>query len=217
MTMGPLRAAVIDLDGTLVDTLDDFVAALGAMLAEFGHPAVDRAFVERTVGKGSAHLVRGTLAQVGAAPDLFEPAMARYQHHYRSVNGRHATVFPGVVEGLESLTSSGLRLACLTNKPTAFARALLQKKGLASYFRFVFGGDAFERSKPDPLPLLKTCAALGTLPALTLMIGDSVNDARAARAAGCPVVLVSYGYSHGQPVGEIGADEVVDRLDAIRC
>ncbi len=76
----------------------------------------------------------------------------------------------------------------------------------------VFGGDAFARKKPDPLPLLKTCEALGTLPARTLMVGDSSNDAQAARAAGCPVVLVSYGYNHGQPVRDVDADAVVDSL-----
>jgi len=104
-------------------------------------------------------------------------------------------------------------VACLTNKPTAFARPLLAAKGLDGFFTHVFGGDAFERKKPDPLPLLKTCEALGTAPAHTLMVGDSGNDAQAARAAGCPVVLVRYGYNHGQPVEAAGADALVDRLD----
>ena len=185
------------------------------MLAEFGLPGVDRAFVALTVGKGSEHLVRSTLAHAGADAGLYETAMARYQHHYRAVNGRHSTVYPGVVEGLDRLSAQGLKLACLTNKPTAFALALLQDKGLAGYFSQVFGGDAFERRKPDPLPLLKTCEALASLPANTLMIGDSSNDAQAARAAGCPVVLVSYGYNHGQPVQAVDADAVIDRLDQL--
>lgn len=85
-------------------------------------------------------------------------------------------------------------------------------KGLAPLFEQVFGGDSFERKKPDPLPLLKTCEALGTSPARTLMLGDSSNDAQAARAAGCPVVLVSYGYNHGQPVRQVDADGFVDAL-----
>jgi len=113
------------------------------------------------------------------------------------------------------LTARGWKLACLTNKPGAFAQALLRKKELDGFFGAVFGGDAFERRKPDPLPLLKTCEALGTLPARTLMIGDSSNDARAARAAGCPVVLVSYGYNHGEPVAAVDADGVIDRLDQL--
>ncbi len=124
-------------------------------------------------------------------------------------------MFAGVVEGLTRLKSRGWKLACLTNKPTAFAVPLLQKKGLDGFFDAVFGGDAFERKKPDPLPLRKTCEALGTLPARTLMVGDSSNDARAARAAGCPVVLVSYGYNHGEPVAAAGADRVIDRLDQL--
>jgi phosphoglycolate phosphatase len=215
LDQGPLRAAVVDLDGTMVDTVDDFVVALAAVLAEFGLPAVDRAFVARTVGKGSEHLVRNALAEAGGTPGLLEAAMARYQHHYRAVNGLHARVFPGVVEGLERLAAQGLALACLTNKPTAFARELLQHKSLAHHFRLVFGGDAFERRKPDPLPLLMTCKALGCAPAQTLVIGDSSNDVQAARGAGCPVVLVSHGYNHGEPVRSAGADAVFDRMDEI--
>ena len=107
-------------------------------------------------------------------------------------------------------------MACLTNKPTAFALTLLERKGLRGYFQQVFGGDAFERKKPDPLPLHKTCEALGTLPSRTLMVGDSSNDARAARAAGCPVVLVSYGYNHGEPVRGVDADGFVDSLAEFR-
>ena len=121
-------------------------------------------------------------------------------------------VFPGAEDGLRALRRRGLALACLTNKPTAFARALLQAKGLDGFFSHVFGGDAFERKKPDPLPLRKTCEALGTAPARTLMIGDSSNDAQAARAAGCPVLLVTYGYNHGEPVRAVDADGFVDSL-----
>jgi len=199
----------------MVDTAPDFVFALSAMLAEFDLPDVDRGFVMLTVGKGSEHLIRSTLAHVGADAGLYENAMARYQHHYRIVNGQHSTVYPGVQAGLDRLAARGLKLACLTNKPTAFAVALLQAKGLARYFEHVFGGDAFERRKPDPLPLVKTCEALGCAPAQTLMIGDSSNDTQAARAAGCPVVLVTYGYNHGRPVAEAGADATVDSLEQI--
>jgi phosphoglycolate phosphatase len=208
-----LQAAIIDLDGTMVDTVGDFVVALSAMLAELGLPPIDRAFVARTVGKGSEHLIRSTLVHAGADAGLYAAAMVRYQHHYLAVNGRHSTVYPGVVEGLDRLSAQRLKLACLTNKPTAFANALLQDKGLAGYFQQVFGGDAFERRKPDPLPLLKTCEALSSPPANTLMVGDSSNDAQAARAAGCPVVLVTYGYNHGQPEAAVDADATIDRLD----
>lgn len=211
----PLRAAIIDLDGTMIDTLGDFVVVLNRVLVELALAPVDRAFVEHTVGKGSEHLIRSTLAHVGADAALYAQAWALYQQHYLDVNGDHANVYPGVVEGLTALKARGLTLACLTNKPTAFALPLLRQKGLDGFFSVVFGGDAFERKKPDPLPLIKTCAALATAPAQTLMVGDSSNDARAARAAGCPVVLVTYGYNHGEPVTAVGADGIIDRLDEL--
>lgn len=210
-----IAAAIVDLDGTMVDTLGDFEVALGLTLRELGHAPVDRAFIERTVGKGSEHLIRQTLAHAGAPAALYDAAWAAYQRHYLAINGHHSAVYPGVAEGLAALRALGLPLACLTNKPTAFARPLLAAKGLAGFFDHAFGGDAFERKKPDPLPLLKTCEALGLPPARVLMVGDSENDARAARAAGCPVVLVRYGYNHGQPVEAVDADGVVDRLDEL--
>ena len=106
-------------------------------------------------------------------------------------------------------------LACVTNKPREFALALLERKGLARFFDRVYGGDSFERNKPDPLPLVSAAAALGSPTSRTLVVGDSANDAQAARAAGCPLVLVRYGYNHGQPIESAGADVLVDRLDEI--
>ncbi|MCE4538734.1 phosphoglycolate phosphatase [Pelomonas sp. P7] len=214
MTTKPL-AFILDLDGTLVDTLGDFVAVLGLTLADLGLPGVDRGFVERTIGRGGENLVRQTLAHVGAKPGLFDHAWALYQEHYAAVNGAHAAVYPGVVEGLELLRATGRPLAVLTNKPAAPARELLRRKGLDGYFSHVFGGDDFPRKKPDPLPLLKTCEALGQRPASTWMIGDSRNDAEAARAAGCPVVLVTYGYNHGEDIRAVPALRHLDRLDEI--
>lgn len=208
----PLRAAIVDLDGTLVDTLGDFSAALNHMLAGLGLPAIAQAGVAGFIGKGSEHLVRAALAHVGASPQLYQRAYDDYQAAYAEVNGRSAEVYPGAAEGLRQLRAAGLRLACVTNKPGVFARALLQAKGLAASFDMVFGGDAFERKKPDPLPLRKACEALGAAPAQTLVLGDSRNDAQAARAAGCPVVLVTYGYNHGEPVRAVDADGYVDSL-----
>jgi len=217
-----IDAAIIDLDGTMVDTLGDFAQALGGMLEDLQLPAIEPALIAQMVGKGSEHLLHSVLThvltQAGQAPDaskieaLYPNAWERYQHHYLAINGRHSSVYPGVRQGLTALRGAGLALACLTNKPTSFALPLLRAKGLDGFFDHVFGGDAFERKKPDPLPILKTCAALGTLPARTLMVGDSSNDARAARAAGCPVALVTYGYNHGQPVREVDADGYVNAL-----
>src|SRR5450830_678937 len=232
INLNELDAVIVDLDGTMVDTLDDFCVALNRMLGDlpppFASAQVDRVWVGNMVGKGSENLINSVLAHVYAAQVaidsvakvlpvdelalLYRQAWPSYQRHYLAVNGQHATVYPGVVAGLTYLKSQGLMLACLTNKPTAFAVALLKAKGLDGFFTLVFGGDAFERKKPDPLPLLKTCEALGSVPHRTLMIGDSSNDAQAARAAGCPVLLVTYGYNHGQPIHDVEADGYIDSL-----
>ncbi|HET8871727.1 MAG TPA: HAD-IA family hydrolase [Aquabacterium sp.] len=222
-----VSAAIVDLDGTMVDTLGDFVVVLQHTLADMGcHPVelarVDRAFVELTVGKGTEDLLRRSLAHAWGLPDddgeVIEQvphAWLHYQGHYSRLNGQHSEVFPGVPEGLQKLRDLGFPLACLTNKPTAFAEELLERKGLRGHFAHVFGGDAFERKKPDPLPLIRTCEALRTTPAQTLMVGDSSNDAQAAAAAGCPVVLVTYGYNHGHPIREVPALAHIDRLDQL--
>ncbi len=223
----PCQAAIIDLDGTMVDTLGDFVVVLHHTLVDMGcHPIevarVDRGFVEMTVGKGTEDLLRRSLGHAWGLPDDAAEVLAavpdawrHYEQHYPRLNGQHSAVFAGVPEGLAQLTALGVPMACLTNKPTAFAEQLLRAKGLREHFTHVFGGDAFERKKPDPLPLLKTCEALGSSPQNTLMVGDSSNDAQAARAAGCPVLLVTYGYNHGHPIREVPALAHVDRLDAV--
>lgn len=215
-------AAIVDLDGTLVDTLGDFVEALQRMLGDLPTPyrdfAVDRALVERLVGKGSENLIKSLLALVECAPAatnsgaIFYTAWTSYQRHYPDVNGRYSGVYPGALQGLAQCQAAGLRLACVTNKPTAFAQALLADKGLDGFFLHTIGGDAVARKKPDPMPLLHACSLLGSTPARTLMVGDSSNDAQAARAAGCPVLLVSYGYNHGEPITAVDADAFVDRL-----
>lgn len=237
MKFSDIDAVIVDLDGTLVDTLDDFCVALNGMLGDlpppYTHHQVKRAQVAQWIGQGSEILIKTVLASVlkgyvhsisganksteecmteGLSGALYDQAWASYQRHYLTINGQHATVFPGVLAGLTDLKTRGLKLACLTNKPTAFAVALLKAKGLNGFFEHTFGGDAFERKKPDPLPLLKTCEALGSRPARTLMLGDSRNDAQAARAAGCPVWLVTYGYNHGQPVRAVDADGFIDSL-----
>jgi phosphoglycolate phosphatase len=206
------RAAIVDLDGTMVDTLGDFVVALNGMLQELGLPRIDRSAIERLVGKGSEHLIRSVLSHVQAPAAWYEAAWRSYQKHYLAINGQYSDVYPGVVDGLRALRSAGLKLACLTNKPTAFAAPLLQAKGLDGFFAVVFGGDHFERKKPDPLPLLETCRALGSAPGHTLVIGDSSNDAQAARAAGCPILLVTYGYNHGEPIRNVPADGYLQSL-----
>ena len=160
-----IQAVMIDLDGTMVDTMGDFEAALNLCLADIDLPKVSPAVVNIAVGKGSEHLIRTVLRHQLDLPEvkasgmvcdntgvenLYEPAFTRYQHHYEKVNGKFADVYPGVLAGLQQLQARGLKMACLTNKPTAFAKALLADKGLAGFFSHVYGGDAFPRQKPDP-------------------------------------------------------------------
>jgi phosphoglycolate phosphatase len=229
--MSQFQAAMIDLDGTLVNTLGDFEQALNRMLADLDLPAVSPQLVAQTVGKGSEHLIRSVLThqlqlpevtglsntcQSRTADTLYEAAWQRYQHHYLRINGQFSAIYPGVIDGLDRMRSQGLRLACLTNKPLAFAKGLLEAKRLMDYFDQIFGGDSFERKKPDPLPLLKTCEALQTHPEHTLMVGDSRNDAQAAHAAGCQVILVTYGYNHGEPIQNVPAMAWVDSMTEIK-
>ena len=200
-----IRGVIVDLDGTMVDTLADFTAALNGMLRDLGLSAVSAPEVEKWVGKGSEHLIRGIVGRQRDAAQtavIYPRAWELYQAHYLAINGQFSAAYPGVKQGLAALQARGLKLACLTNKPLAFTTPLLAAKGLSRFFSVVFGGDSFEKKKPHPLPVLRSCEALGLPPSTVLCIGDSENDALAAHAAGCAVVLVSYGYNHGVSVRE---------------
>lgn len=210
-----IRAVIIDLDGTMVDTAPDFHVAINRMRAEFDLAPLPIETVIEFVGKGSENLMRRVLGVDYAATDVeaqFDRAMAAYQRHYLAINGQYSSVYAGVVEGLDAMRTQGLRLACVTNKPISFARPLLEKAGLAPYFELVYGGDSLPKKKPDPLPMLTVCRDFSLLPAQVIAIGDSSNDAEAARAAGCRVLTVPYGYNHGQPVQAIDSDGIVDSL-----
>ena len=230
-----IRAAILDLDGTLVHTLGDFAEALQRTLRDMPEPyrsyQVHPEAIESLIGKGSENLIKSLLALIDSAPEaikigasshhvrssvaMFDLACARYQHHYADVNGQFATVYPGVREGLQAFAALGWPLACVTNKPTGFAEDLLRATGLDSYFEFTLGGDAVARKKPDPMPLQMACQRMGIEPKWTVMVGDSSNDAQSARAAGCPVWLMTYGYNHGEPIRAVDADGFADRLSEL--
>jgi len=162
-----IRAAIIDLDGTMLHTVPDFELALNGMRAEFGLAPIDQATIEPMVGKGSEKLIRDVLAldyDSARIDAVFDDAMAAYQRHYLAINGERATLFPDVIEGLKALKAQGLRLACVTNKPVAFTLPLLDRKGLAPWFELVYGGDSLPKKKPDPLPLQQVCRDFGLLP-----------------------------------------------------
>jgi len=210
-----IGAAIIDLDGTMLHTVPDFELALNGMRAEFGLAPITQDIIEPMVGKGSEKLIRDVLGldyDAARIDAVFGQAMAAYQRNYLAINGQRSTLYPDVIEGLEALRGLGLRLACVTNKPIAFATPLLAQKGLAPYFEIVYGGDSLPRKKPDPLPLLQVCRDVDLAPAQVVAIGDSSNDAEAARAAGCFVLTVPYGYNHGQSVQTINSDGIVDSL-----
>ncbi len=210
-----IRAAIIDLDGTMLHTVPDFELALNGMRADFGLAPTTQAIIEPMVGKGSEKLIRDVLAldyDAARIDAVFEQAMAAYQRHYLAINGEKATLYPDVIEGLRAMKEQGLRLACVTNKPIAFTLPLLERKGLAPWFELVYGGDSLPKKKPDPLPLQQVCRDFGLLPSAVVAIGDSSNDAEAARAAGCFVLTVPYGYNHGMPVQTINSDGIVNSL-----
>ena len=212
------QAVLLDLDGTLVDTLGDFHHALHRAAQGLGlDPApLTPTWVEGAVGKGSEILVAraaDTLGVPTADTARRSLLLQAYHRHYAQVNGQYSRVYDGVTEALEALSRRGLPLACVTNKPTEPARALLALKGLSRHFAHVVGGDAVNDKKPHPALLWRACELLNVPPQQAVMVGDSVNDAQAAQAAACPVVLVSTGYNHGKPVQSVPADLHVHRLD----
>ena len=210
-----VKAVTIDLDGTLLDTVTDLAVAINLLLGQLGRAPLDAALIRTFVGKGIAHLVARALdsAYEGNVPaGLLERALPLYYGCYEGVNGRHTTVYPGVLDGLDALRAGGFPLACVTNKSERFTRPLLEYMGIASYFSAVVAGDTLPKKKPDPLPLTHVCGYFGIAPAQMLMIGDSINDAAAARSAGCPVFCVSYGYNEGADVRELDVDAIVETL-----
>lgn len=213
----PLRvkAVMIDLDGTLLDTIPDLAVAANMMLAELGRPSLDEALIRTFVGKGIPRLVERALAgslDGTADAGLFKTALPVYERCYAEVNGRHTVLYPGVIAGLERLREQGFPLACVTNKSARFTLPLLEHMKLSAYFSVVVAGDTLPKKKPDPLPLLHACSEFGIAASAMLMIGDSLNDAQAARAAGCPVFCVPYGYNEGRDVRELDIDAIVESL-----
>ncbi len=218
-----IRAVAFDLDGTLVETLPDLHESAVHMLAQLGRPPVAEAVVRAYIGDGVDRLVKRLLT---GTPDgepevaLFEQAAGNFRSHYATVLTRASHPFDGVVSTLKILRSHGVKLACVTNKPARFTEPLLKGLALADYLDLVLSGDSLPRKKPDPLPLLHAAEAFGIAPAQLLMVGDSPVDTGAARAAGCAVFCVPYGYRGALAVHELDCDAIVptlpDLLDLIR-
>ncbi len=217
-TDGTLRAPrmiLIDLDGTLVDTVPDLAMAADAMMRDLGLPERGEAAVREWIGNGVARLVKRTLTNSldgEPEPALFERAHEIFLDHYAKDVCTLSRPYPGVVEGLDRLAAAGYRLGCVTNKPARFTEPLLEELGMSDRFEIVVSGDTLPVRKPDPGQLLHAAEQLDVAPGDSLMVGDSSNDVLAARAAGFMVVCVPYGYNHGQDIREAAPDAIVADL-----
>lgn len=206
---------LIDLDGTLVDTLPDIAFSIDRTLTEMGMPAAGPERVREWVGNGTEMLVRRALAGMredDADESEFARALARFTELYAQHVCDRSRIYDGVPAGLEYLRGCGAQLACVTNKAEAFTSRLLEALGLDRHFSLVLSGDTLARRKPDPMPLLHAAEHFSVAPADALLIGDSSNDVEAARAAGFGIVCVSYGYNHGRDIRTSAPDAVIDSL-----
>jgi phosphoglycolate phosphatase len=209
------RMILIDLDGTLVDSVPDLAFCVDAMMARLGRPPHGEAAVRNWVGNGVERLVRRALVgQLNGEPEAadFAQAYPLFLELYRDNTSQRSCLYPGIREGLDWLKGNRYRLGCVTNKAAQFTEPLLRDLGVRDDFEIVISGDTLPRNKPDPLPLLHAAAHFGVDPAEALMIGDSVSDVKAARAAGFRIFCMSYGYNHGQDIRDFHPDAVMDSL-----
>lgn len=212
---GSLRVVLFDLDGTLVHTAPDITVALNSALAAHRLPTFDQARVRGWIGRGPRVLVQRALAMMGRdEPALAERVLQQYLQAYERQLAIDSTPFPGAANCLRQLAASGYRLALVSNALQRFAERILQRTGLAHYLQLVVGGNHLREGKPHPAPLLHACSQLGALPAEALMVGDSIVDVEAARAAGCDVVCVADGYAGERPLGPDDC-ELIDSLEAL--
>ena len=210
-----VKAVLIDLDGTLLDTIHDLAEAANQMRLALGMDILPVARIKTFVGKGIVNMVQRSLTDseaIDPKPALLERALVEYERQYMAVLTREVLHFPGVEEGMRLLHEAGFLLACVTNKAERFTRPLLEASGLAHYFSLVVSGDTTAKRKPDPMPLFHAAEQFGIAPQEMVLIGDSVNDFDAARAAGCHVFIVPYGYNEGRDPAALDADAIVPGL-----
>lgn len=208
-----IHAVILDLDGTLVESASEIAAALERTFKELGLKTLDQVSVEALIGRGVRVLVERALGLVAAPDQDVDAVTERFEAHYAQTVGTLAELYPGVLEGLHHFKSAGLALAVVTNKPRFFTLQLLERAQVAELFDSIVAGDDGIARKPKGDMLLAACAQMGTQPAATLMIGDSDNDIAAARAAGCPVWCVPYGYNEGRKPEELRCDRLVGTIE----
>ena len=212
----PISAILIDLDGTQLHTAPELAESANRMLRDMGRPPVSQELLMSYIGNGIGWLVKRALTgDMHAEPDaaLFNQALPIFDRHYTELM-LESKPFDGVIDGLKAMRAAGFRLGCITNKAARFTEPLLKGTGLAGYFEIVLSGDTLPEKKPHPMPLLHAAKFFGVPPEQVLLIGDSLNDTVAARAAGCPVFCVPYGYNHGEPVDGLDLDAVISDLPA---
>ncbi|MFH0934198.1 MAG: phosphoglycolate phosphatase [Pseudomonadota bacterium] len=210
----PISAIVIDLDGTLLDSAPQLAEAANRMLRDMQLPVASQELLMSYIGNGISWLVKRALTrEMHGEPnaELFNHAMPVFDLHYRELL-LQSMPYPGVMDGLQAMKDAGFKLGCITNKSARYTDPLVRESGLAQFFSIVVSGDTLPEKKPHPLPLLHSAQFFGVTAERMLMIGDSRNDALAARAAGCPVFGVPYGYNHGRPVEELDLDAVIPDL-----
>ena len=209
---------LIDLDGTLVDSVPDLAISVDKTMRDLGLPEHGEAKVRLWVGNGVERLVKRSLTEELYAepdPEQYEKAYSVFFEHYTEANGKHSCLFPGVKEGLIALKNKGFKLGCVTNKAESFTLPLLETLGIRDFFGVVVSGDTLPYKKPRPEPLLHAAEFFGAKPEVCLMIGDSMHDVEAARNAGFEVVCVTYGYNHGIDIRDAKPDAVIDRIDEL--
>jgi phosphoglycolate phosphatase len=209
---------LIDVDGTLVDSVPDLAYCVDAMMQQLGRPPRGEAKVRDWVGNGVERLVRRALSgTLDGEPDEadFQRAYPVFLDLYAENTSQRSHLYPGVREGLDLLKAAGYKLGCVTNKAAQFTEPLLRDLGVHDDFAIVISGDTLPKKKPDPAPLLHGAEFFGCRPEQCLMVGDSVSDVHAARAAGFQIVCMSYGYNHGVDIRESHPDAVIDSLTEI--
>lgn len=210
---------LIDVDGTLVDSVPDLAYCVDEMMKQLGMPLRGEERVRQWVGNGVERLVRRALInQLDGEPDevLFQKALPLFEALYRENTSKRSRLYPGVQEALDFLKTTNVRLGCVTNKASQFTLPLLKDLGVHDYFELVVCGDSLPEKKPHPLPLLHAAEKLGVTPESSLMLGDSRSDVKAARAAGFHIVCMSYGYNHGEDIRNYHPDAVVDSMADIK-
>jgi phosphoglycolate phosphatase len=210
---------LIDLDGTLVDSVPDLAFCVDELMVRLGRPPHGEAAVRNWVGNGVERLVRraltGTLDGEPSDAD-FDRAYPIFLALYAENTSKRSVLYPGVRDGLDYLLTNGYPLGCVTNKAAQFTLPLLKDLGVLDAFRLVVSGDTLPEKKPHPAPLLHAAAHFGVEPSQALMIGDSVSDVKAARAAGFSIVCMSYGYNHGQDIRTAEPDAVIDSMAELK-